>query len=430
VIFITETEETGKSNQQNLVADDNIGHYLAKIYDPNLRNLVKKCFQCGQCSGICQLSKVQKFAPSRIIQLILEGFESEVLENGDLWSCLMCNTCMQDCPQNVNFADLVRMAKYKARTLNGVYLDDRIAHNKIYHIVSELESQPFIQPNRDLAWIPEGCSVSDQGHTMFFVGCLPFFEFDFPNITSIAKSTLQLLSQLEVDPIVVRKDEVCCGHDLYWGQADLWDFIKLAKKNYKLFTKAGVSTIVTACAEGYEMLKVEYPKLFDDFAEKFDVKHIIEYVYDKWKEGKLTFKTAPEENSDNIFTYHDPCRLSRFLPKDNPILDKVREIFDHLQSLGYNFKEMEHNREHGLCCGICSWMNCSDTSTGLRYKRVLEAKNVGAQQMWTSCPKCKMHFTCLKNQFPEFSSIEIRDFTEFMLDFIQTENNPSGSVAE
>lgn len=88
---------------------------MEKIYDSELKNLLKKCYQCGRCSGVCQLSKVQKYTPSKIIQLILEGFENKVLESGELWDCLTCNQCLKDCPVRINFADIVRMARYKMR---------------------------------------------------------------------------------------------------------------------------------------------------------------------------------------------------------------------------------------------------------------------------------------------------------------------------
>ncbi len=412
--IITETEK--KVGPEKI--DDEIDVYIDKIYTEKLRDMLKKCYQCGRCSGVCQLSKVQKYRPSRIIQQILEGFENKILDSGDLWDCLTCNSCLQNCPENINFADFVRIAKYKMRKFANQNPDEYIAHKGIYTTISEIMSQSNVRPKRSLDWIPEKCEISDKGNILYYVGCLPYFGFEFENLESIAASTLQLICLLEKEPIVVLKDEICCGHDIYWGQGKLEAFIKLALKSVKVFEEAGISTIITACAECYRTFKVDYPNLFDDFNEKFNVKHIIEYVYDNWKQNKIRFKNFKEKSEKIQFTFHDPCRLSRFLPKENNILEKTREIFREFKNLGYEFKEMAHNKENSLCCGVSSWMNCNEKSKALRYKRMLEAKAAGTL-MVTSCPKCRIHLKCLQKDYENFSSIEILDFSEFLVDHIE-----------
>jgi len=78
---------------------------------------------------------------------------------------------------------------------------------------------------------------------------------------------------------------------------------------------------------------------------------------------------------------------------------------------------MAHNKTDALCCGVSSWMNCNDRSKALRYKKLLEAKDSG-EIMVTSCPKCKMHLSCLQNDYEDISSIEIVDFSEFLVNLI------------
>jgi len=413
VSYLTEPKKHSKIDQE--IDENHI--YLEKIYETDLRNLLKKCYQCARCSGVCQISKVQKFTPSRIIQMILEGFEDEIIESGVLWECLTCNSCLQKCPKDINFADIARILRYKMRNKGIHNLDRAIAHKGIYPTMSELMSQNNININRPLDWIPKGCKIADKGEILYYVGCLPFFDYDFQNLKSISSSTLKTICQIENDPIVVLKEEICCGHDLYWGQGKFEVFIELAKKNREIFEKAGISTIITACAECYRTFKVDYSNLFDDFSEQFDVKHIIEYVHDKWKEGKIDFKKPNEKYKKTTFTYHDPCRLSRFLPTDNNLVRKLREIFNYLQTLGYNFKEMKHNQENSLCCGVSSWLNCNERSKALRYTRILEAKEV-ATQLFTSCPKCNVHLNCIKKDYDDISSVEISDLSEFFADII------------
>ena len=410
---ITETEKERKFEQDF----DEMDSFLKKVYEPDLTNLLRKCYQCARCSGICQVSKVQKFTPSRIIQMILEGFENKIIESGVLWDCLTCNSCLQNCPKDINFADIVRIARYKMQKEGFHSLDRIIAHKGLYPTMGELMSQDHIEINRPLDWIPKGCKVKDKGNILYFVGCLPFFGYDFENLDSIASSTLSIICKIEREPIVVLKEELCCGHDLYWGQGKFEVYIELAKRNKELFEKTGVSTIITACAECYRTFKVDYPKLFDDFNSKFEVKHLIEYIYDNWKLGRIVFKNPDKFYQHNTFTFHDPCRLSRFLPKTSNLVQQVRDIFTHLASLGYSFKEMKHNRENSLCCGVSSWMNCNERSKALRYTRILEAQNV-ATKLLTSCPKCNIHLNCIKKDYEDISSVEVSDLSEFLVDII------------
>ncbi|MFX1315740.1 MAG: (Fe-S)-binding protein [Promethearchaeota archaeon] len=397
------------------------------IYISNLKSLLYACYQCGFCSGICQLSRVEKFAPSRIIQQIREGYEDQVLKSGVLWDCLTCNSCLQNCPELVNFAEIVRNARYKMRKLYNQDPKNYCAHEGIYTDISEIMSKSYITPNRSLEWVPKDCKISNKGKVLYFVGCIPFFNFEFQNLDSIVSSTLSMIYQAEKAPIVVLKEECCCGHDLYWGHGKFKTFLKLAKKNIENFKKSGVSTIITACAECYRTLKVEYSNYFENFADNFEVYHIIEYLYEKWKEHKIELKKLNQDIKKIPFTYHDPCRLSRFLPKDSQILNYSREIFQNLNKIGYEFKEMEHNQNETLCCGVCAWMNCGEESKALRYKRMLEAKAAG-DIMITSCPKCKIHFSCLQNDYEELSSIEILDFSELLfklIDIIEPEKGIS-----
>jgi len=418
---ITETSKAEDPEETK----DNIDSYLEKIYEPDIRKLLYRCYQCVRCSGVCQLSKVQTFEPSRIIQMILEGFEEKIIESGVLWDCLTCNACLQNCPEGINFADIVRMVRYNMRETYNQNPDEYIAHKGVYTTISEIMSEPSIKPERSLEWVPKGCEISKQGNIMYYIGCLPFFNFEFENSNSIAESTLKILCQIEKEPIVVLKDEICCGHDLYWGQGKLKEFINLAKKNIKRIEETGVKTIITACAECYRTFKVDYPNIFEDFNKKFVVKHLIEYVYENWKANKIEFKNPSQKEEPIPFTYHDPCRLSRFLPKDSHIIENVREIFSQLKELGYKFNEMAHNKRDALCCGVSSWMNCNDRSKALRYKRLLEAKDAG-EIMVTSCPKCKMHLNCLISEdYEDISSIQIVDFSEFLVNLITVvDSNP------
>ena len=83
------------------------------------------------------------------------------------------------------------------------------------------------------------------------------------------------------------------------------DFLRQARKNVAMIKKAGVKTVITACADGYQAFKVLYDKY--GLKKDFEVLHISEYM-DRLIKSKV-LKLRKKVNLS--VTYHDPCRLGR-----------------------------------------------------------------------------------------------------------------------
>ena len=159
-------------------------------------------------------------------------------------------------------------------------------------------------------------------------------------------------------------------------------------------------------------LKNDYPGYINENSDNiwnFKVVHITEYLAELLKAGELTI---PEDNPFNksTVTYHDSCRLGRFMG----IYDAPREILAAIP--GLELKEMEHNRNRSLCCGVSNWTNCTNTSREIRAERLTEAKDTGADRLLTSCPKCQIHLKCYtNNEYVEPQiKLDIEDITVFL----------------
>jgi len=76
---------------------------------------IRLCFACGLCTASCPVSDIdQKFNPRRIIRMVLLGLRREVLSSDTIWFCIQCYSCQAHCPQNVDFADIMKALRSMA----------------------------------------------------------------------------------------------------------------------------------------------------------------------------------------------------------------------------------------------------------------------------------------------------------------------------
>ena len=92
-----------------------------KDLDPDFKNQiaskpggerVKNCFLCGTCTAGCPVSSLDSaYNPREIMSKILLGMKEDVLTSPEIWQCHQCHTCVAHCPQDVRFADIVRVIR-------------------------------------------------------------------------------------------------------------------------------------------------------------------------------------------------------------------------------------------------------------------------------------------------------------------------------
>jgi len=202
---------------------------------------------------------------------------------------------------------------------------------------------------------------------------------------------------------VVHDDERCCGHDLLWN-GDKENFARLAERNVKLIKGLGCKRVVFHCPEGYLTFKKYYPEVLGDLG--LEIVHFYELLAAQVKSGAVSF-----DSSDGVLTYHDPCRLGR----QAGITEAPRDLIQAIP--GIEFKEMQHNRENGICCGTSAWMACSSCSKAIQKNRLAEAVATGADTLVTACPKCRLHLSCALRDTE--IDLKIRDINEMLAQTIR-----------
>jgi heterodisulfide reductase subunit C2 len=74
---------------------------------PGAENL-KKCYACGTCTAGCPVFQVEyEYNPRKIIRMILLGMREEVLQSKTIWLCAQCYVCSANCPQGVDFSNIM-----------------------------------------------------------------------------------------------------------------------------------------------------------------------------------------------------------------------------------------------------------------------------------------------------------------------------------
>jgi Fe-S oxidoreductase len=239
---------------------------------------------------------------------------------------------------------------------------------------------------------------------LFHVGCLTSYNKD---MHKLAQATAKILKKAKVNFGIAGNNETCCGGRAYqMGYEN--EFLKQAKKNMTMIKKAGIKTVVTACADGYHAFKVLYDKY--NLKGDLEVLHISEYIDMLIKEGKL----KPRKEIDMVVTYHDPCRLGRLgepwidykgkkIPGDKFVFDPPKEYRrgrkgvyepprDVIKSIpGIKLNEMERIKEYAWCCGAGGGVTDSnpDFAQWTATERIFEAIASGAEAVVTACPWCE-----------------------------------------
>jgi len=363
------------------------------------------CLDCGKCTGSCPLARVDlDYSPRRIVERVVNGEVATVMADPRLWSCMTCGLCSARCPSGVDFARFIVEMRAEAFSSGdrGIY-----AHNGILQEIMRIQTLAVQQDRTGwLAGLQADAGrplVSDESEYFYFVGCLPFFDVIFANLNvkmlDIARNAIRLLNRVGITP-VVSNEERCCGADLRLA-GDVDSFRRLAELNLEVIRASGARKVVFTCAECYNAFKTDYPAFVGPLP--FEMMHLTELLDQKLAAGELTFDPLP-----GLVTYHDPCRMGRYLQ----VYEAPRRVLTGVPEL--ELVEMEDNRERAMCCGSTAWVNCSGCSKLIQREKLRQARQTGARVMLTTCPKCQIHLSCAARDLTDEQAVEVTDVTSWV----------------
>jgi len=364
-------------------------------------DVLKLCYQCGLCTGVCPWNKLTGFMLRKLIhkgQLGVVDFEDE-----EIWRCVGCNACVDQCPRGVEIPHFMRAMRRVIMEVGAGKAPEslRITVKNIASVGNPLGESP----EKRMDWAKYlGVKTFTKGTEVLYFPCC-YQAYDLVN-QRVLRAAVYVLKKAEVDFGIPDNNVVCCGESIRKAGTESL-FRRLAETNIKIFAEAGVKKIVVTSPHCYHTFKDEYPEL----GGNFEVLHFSQYAAELIKEGRLKLTKGVSKR----VTYHDSCCLGRY----KGIYDEHRQILRSIP--GLEFIEMPDNREYSLCCGGCAGRLWMETKKGERFSelRIEQALETGASTLAISCPYCMANFNDGVLSMNKEDVIEIKDIAELVSEALE-----------
>jgi len=72
---------------------------------------IKRCIQCGTCTGSCPVSYAMDISPRQLIALFRAGELETIMKSRSIWICASCYACTTRCPSGIKITDIIYALK-------------------------------------------------------------------------------------------------------------------------------------------------------------------------------------------------------------------------------------------------------------------------------------------------------------------------------
>ncbi len=275
-------------------------------------------------------------------------------------SCLLCGACAHMCPPGFDTMSFVRDLR-DYLVCRGFYINDR--HREL---LDDARSGRLWGKAVAMDKLPV---YTGEEEFLVFLGCR---EKSRGEVVAPVKRILDAAGVTWG----VLEEEPCCGAPLE-DLGDIAAFEELAAKNIELLNASGAERILALCPHCAATMANDYMNVDDLEAEIVTLPRLLDELLE---ENRIDFSTGEQM----AVTYHDPCRLGRFLEE----VDEPRRVLDAMG--GVELVEMERSGESAWCCGSGAWAAEIVPELGkfTVKERLAEARSTGADCILTACSYC------------------------------------------
>ncbi len=75
---------------------------------------IKRCIQCGTCTGSCPVSYAMDISPRQLIALFRAGEMERIMRSRTIWICASCYACTTRCPAGIKITETIYALKRTA----------------------------------------------------------------------------------------------------------------------------------------------------------------------------------------------------------------------------------------------------------------------------------------------------------------------------
>lgn len=273
--------------------------------------VISGCFQCGACTSICPLAKVDRsYNPRKVIYRALLGMKDYFNEHPEIpYSCNICGLCRKVCRRGLDIGKIcVAIREHLVEEGKGPLGGHKVMDEDLKFARST--SFAFNLPDPDSAecrqvWFP-GCSLSGYSPSL------------------VIKTWDYLRKKLPGTGMILG----CCGTlaEILGRKSVYWELSRELQANVH---KLGASELITGCPDCYCTIK--------NAAPNFHVRGLYEVMAEVGisEDARCTGET---------FSLHDPCK-ARW---EKGWHESVRTL---LNRMGCQIEELRHSREFTYCCG-------------------------------------------------------------------------------
>ena len=184
---------------------------------------IKKCIQCGTCSGSCPVSYTMDIPPREIIALFRAGDLESIFSSRTIWICASCYACTVRCPMGIKVTDILyalkRMAmekglfpkKLPVYALSRSFVSMANLFGRSYEIGLLLMYYfKTKQPLKMVSMIPFGFQMFKKGR----IGI-------FPKAVKKRKQLAKIIKEAEIMEMIVPETALPSAHPPPAGQSSL-----------------------------------------------------------------------------------------------------------------------------------------------------------------------------------------------------------------
>ncbi len=389
---------------------------------------VYHCIKCGLCAAHCPVYRevrMEHASPRGKVQITKKILENDLslteeVKKTFLSTCLLCGSCVANCPSGVNQISLFSGVRWRAlqkygadwrkramfsvlssrwmmsasaglgewarRNFGGPWIESKMKAGALsVERIPVLNEKPFNEMVPDVVEPRQG---KVRAKVLYFHGCATKYLYG-----NVGLAVVDVLTRMGVE-VIIPRDQGCCGLPVFFS-GERKASIEVIRETLRLFARDDVDAVILDCATCGSSLKNEYYHILKD------LKDLGEDVTDAEIRAALLLSSKVQDVSLFIeshrdwlpamkpagekikVTYHDPCHLA----KGQKVVAQPRNLLKSIP--GVEFVEMTGAID---CCGGGGsfQIDYPEISAKITKRKTDNIEATKAQFCATGCPGCSL----------------------------------------